>query len=164
MQIRLVTSRETRRWVLPKGWPMKGVPPHKAAAREAYEEAGLLGTISRTAFGMYGYDKRLSTVRSVACDVMVFPLKVKRYLKKWPERSQRIGFWFTIESAAAAVHEEELRALILRFGEVMAARHAAKLEAAARSSLGEGPAVKAKKLKKSSASPASADPPVYPTH
>lgn len=127
VQVRLVTSRETRRWVLPKGWPMKGVAPHKAAAREAFEEAGLIGSTSRSAVGLYTYEKRLSATRSVTCDVLVFPMKVKRYLKKWPERSQRIGFWFTIESAAAAVQEEDLRDLILRFGEIMADRHAAKL-------------------------------------
>lgn len=127
MQVRLITSRETRRWVLPKGWPMKGIAPHKAAAREAFEEAGLIGSTSRSAVGLYSYEKRLSATRSVLCDVLVFPMQVKRYLKKWPERSQRIGFWFTIESAAAAVQEEELRDLILRFGEIMADRYAAKL-------------------------------------
>lgn len=127
VQVRLITSRETRRWVLPKGWPMKGVAPHKAAAREAFEEAGLIGSTSRSAVGLYTYEKRLSPTRSVTCDVLVFPMKVKRYLKKWPERSQRIGFWFTIESAAAAVQEGELRDLILRFGEIMADRHAAKM-------------------------------------
>ena len=131
VQVRLITSRETRRWVIPKGWPMKGLAPHKAAAREAFEEAGLLGSTSRTAVGMYTYDKRLSPQRSVTCDVMVFPLRVKRYLKNWPERSQRIGFWFTIESAAAAVQEEELRELILAFGVLMAERFAEKQAAKA---------------------------------
>ncbi len=119
VQIRLITSRETRRWVIPKGWPMKGLSPSKAAAREAYEEAGLLGSMSRKPVGMYSYEKRLS-VRSVLCDVMVFPLKVKRKLQNWPERSQRVGFWFTIESAAFAVNEEELKMLILDFGDLMA--------------------------------------------
>lgn len=131
MQVRLITSRETRRWVIPKGWPMKGLAPHKAAAREAFEEAGLLGSTSRNALGMYTYDKRVSPQRSVTCDVMVFPMRVKRYLKNWPERSQRIGFWFTIESAAAAVQEEELRDLILAFGALMAARFAEKQAAKA---------------------------------
>ncbi|MEW6125107.1 MAG: NUDIX hydrolase [Pseudomonadota bacterium] len=129
VQVRLITSRETRRWVLPKGWPMKDIAPHKAAAREAFEEAGLIGSTSRTAIGLYTYEKRLSPIRSVTCDVLVFPMKVKRYLKKWPERSQRIGFWFTVESAAAAVQEEELKDLILRFGAIMADRYAAKQEA-----------------------------------
>lgn len=126
VQVRLITSRETRRWVIPKGWPMKGLSPAKAAAREAYEEAGLFGAIAREPIGMYTYEKRLST-RSVLCDVMVFPFKVKRYVQKWPERSQRFGFWFSIESAAAAVNEEELRALILAFGDLMEQKRARQL-------------------------------------
>ncbi|WP_210247872.1 NUDIX hydrolase [Xanthobacter oligotrophicus] len=129
VQIRLITSRETRRWVIPKGWPMKGLSPPKAAAREAYEEAGLVGVISREPLGMYTYEKRLGT-RSVLCDVLVFPLKVKRLLEKWPERFQRYGFWFSIDSAAAAVQEEDLSELIRSFGEIMARRwEAERLEA-----------------------------------
>ncbi|MGE4373456.1 MAG: NUDIX hydrolase [Xanthobacter sp.] len=119
VQLRLITSRETRRWVIPKGWPMKGISPAKAAAREAYEEAGLLGTIAREALGIYSYEKRLA-VRSVMCDVMVFPFKVKRQAPNWPERAQREGFWFTVASAANAVQEEDLKLLILSFGDIMA--------------------------------------------
>lgn len=127
VQIRLITSRETRRWVIPKGWPIKGLTPPKTAAREAYEEAGLVGVVSREPLGLYTYEKRLGT-RSVLCDVLVFPLKVKRSLQKWPERFQRFGFWFSIDSAAAAVQEEDLSELIRAFGALMARRWAAKLE------------------------------------
>ena len=151
VQLRLVTSRETRRWVIPKGWPMKGTPPHKAAAREAYEEAGLLGSISSTPIGIYRYDKRLSATRSVLCEVMVFPMKVKRYLKKWPERAQRVGFWFSIETAASVVQEPELASLILEFGAVMAERQAqkqAKAEAAARAKAEEDKPARAAPKKK----------------
>jgi 8-oxo-dGTP pyrophosphatase MutT (NUDIX family) len=125
VEVRLITSRETRRWVIPKGWPMKGLTPAKAAARETYEEAGLLGTVSREPLGLYTYDKRLAN-RTVPCDVIVFPLKVKRRARNWPERSQRFGFWFPIESAAAAVQEEELKVLILAFGDLMAEAFAHK--------------------------------------
>jgi len=139
VQIRLITSRETRRWVLPKGWPMKGLSPPKAAARECYEEAGLMGVIAREPFGMYTYEKRLGT-RSVLCDVLVFPLKVKRHLQKWPERFQRHGFWFSVDSAAGAVQEEDLCLLIRAFGDVMARRWEAKLQAAADKPRKEKPA------------------------
>ena len=47
----LITSRESRRWVIPKGWPMRGLKPHRAAEREAYEEAGLKGHIGKVAVG-----------------------------------------------------------------------------------------------------------------
>lgn len=141
VQIRLITSRETRRWVIPKGWPMKGLSPPKAAARECYEEAGLMGVISREPLGMYTYEKRLGT-RSVLCDVLVFPLKVKRLLQKWPERFQRHGFWFSVDSAAGAVQEEELAQLISSFGDMMARKHEAKLRAAEEKAQKEKPARK----------------------
>lgn len=131
VQVRLITSRETRRWVIPKGWPMKNLSPPKAAARETFEEAGLMGTVAREPIGIYTYEKRLGT-RSVLCDVLVFPLKVKRILHKFPERSQRLGFWFSVESAAAAVQEEELKALILDFGDLIARKQADAREKAER--------------------------------
>ena len=47
VEVLLITSRETRRWVVPKGWPIKGLKPHASAAREAFEEAGLIGETAR---------------------------------------------------------------------------------------------------------------------
>lgn len=40
----LVTSRKRRRWILPKGKVAAGMLPHRSAAREAMEEAGVVGT------------------------------------------------------------------------------------------------------------------------
>ncbi|OYY23253.1 MAG: hypothetical protein B7Y65_03645, partial [Azorhizobium sp. 35-67-15] len=54
---------------------------------------------------------------------------VKRYVKKWPERLERVGFWFSAESAAAAVQEEGLGQIILQFAATLTARHAAKVAA-----------------------------------
>jgi 8-oxo-dGTP pyrophosphatase MutT (NUDIX family) len=62
-----VTSRETRRWIIPKGWPMKRMPPHTAAAREAFEEAGVLGQVRRRPLGSYSYRKRLKNGEAVVC-------------------------------------------------------------------------------------------------
>jgi 8-oxo-dGTP pyrophosphatase MutT (NUDIX family) len=73
----LVTSRETRRWIIPKGWPQKGKPPHDSAAREAYEEAGVVGAVARCPVGSFAYEKRFKNGRVVVCEVYVFPLKVK---------------------------------------------------------------------------------------
>src|SRR5438034_2445578 len=88
-QFMLVTSRETRRWIIPKGWPQKGKAPHHSAAREAYEEAGVVGAVGRRSVGSFAYEKRFKNGRVMACEVHVFPLKVKRQRKQWPERRQR---------------------------------------------------------------------------
>ncbi|ACL56119.1 NUDIX hydrolase [Methylobacterium nodulans ORS 2060] len=112
LQVMLITSRETRRWVIPKGWPMRGLKNHEAAAREAYEEAGLIGRVSKHAVGSYLYHKRLKSRDTVLCQVQVFRLDVRKQLKNWPEQQEREGRWFSASEAAEAVTEAGLAALI----------------------------------------------------
>jgi 8-oxo-dGTP pyrophosphatase MutT (NUDIX family) len=111
-QVLLVTSRESRRWVIPKGWPMKGRKPHEAAEREAYEEAGLVGQIGKRPLGFYLYEKRLKNRDSVLCQVKVFPLEVRKQLNRWPEQHERELRWFSPSDAADAVSEPGLAAII----------------------------------------------------
>jgi len=115
LRVMLITSRETRRWVIPKGWPMRGLKPHRAAEREAYEEAGLKGHIGKVAVGTYAYEKRLANGLAVPCEVSVFPLQVTSQRKRWPEMSQRDGRWFSPEEAADLVQEEDLQRLLRAF-------------------------------------------------
>ena len=94
VEVLLVTSRDTRRWVIPKGWPMKGRKPHIAAAIEARQEAGLSGKIEKNPLGAYEYEKRLKNSVSVTCRVEVFPLFALKQRKSWPEKTsaRRTGF------------------------------------------------------------------------
>ncbi len=112
LRILLVTSRETGRWVIPKGWPMARKKAPAAAAREAMEEAGVTGRIHKTPLGAYHYIKRLKNGAGLACTVKVYPLEVARQLKRWPEQGQRTAHWFEPAEAARAVHEPDLAALI----------------------------------------------------
>lgn len=116
IDILLITSRETRRWVVPKGNPMKGTPPHSAAAIEAEEEAGVLGAACPTPLGSYRYRKRRSSGASVWTDVDVFPFAVTEELDTWNEQHQRERRWFSLAEAANAVDEPDLAALIRSFG------------------------------------------------
>jgi 8-oxo-dGTP pyrophosphatase MutT (NUDIX family) len=117
IEILLVTSRETRRWVIPKGWPMKGRAPHEAAAVEALEEAGISGEIDPTAIGSYSYVKRLKRDDAIPSQVIVFPLEVTSQLEHWKEKDQRQSRWFPYPKAAALVAEPALKRLIRDFGE-----------------------------------------------
>ncbi len=114
--IMLVTSRETRRLVIPKGWPLRGHQDHIAAVREAREEAGLIGTTHRKSIGYYTYDKRQPS-GLVTVKVKVFLMTVERELTTWPEQDQRERAWYSPVEAAAAVDEPELAKLILRYGQ-----------------------------------------------
>ena len=107
----LLTSRETRRWVIPKGWPIRGAKPHVSAAREAREEAGVLGKTVATAIGTHHYYKRLEGGIRVRCKVKVFPLEVKSQRKRWREKGLRKVRWFELTKAAKAVQEPGLRRL-----------------------------------------------------
>jgi 8-oxo-dGTP pyrophosphatase MutT (NUDIX family) len=112
----LVTTRKTKRWMIPKGWPIKGLKAAKSAAREAYEEAGVQGTIRAKSVGFFTYDKRLEEDGIIVpCAVRVFPLLVKRQDKTWPEYRQRQSQWFVPEEALSVIKEESLRVLISSF-------------------------------------------------
>jgi 8-oxo-dGTP pyrophosphatase MutT (NUDIX family) len=124
LEVLLVTSRESRRWVIPKGWPIKGRKPHMSAAREALEEAGVTGRIGKKALGSYGYVKRLKNGAPLECRVQVFPLKVERQRKRWPEQHERALRWFAASEAATAVAEPELQKLIGDFAQAAGARGA----------------------------------------
>ena len=111
-EIMLVTSRETRRWIIPKGWPKKGKSARQSAAREAFEEAGVTGRMSRRSVGSFSYEKRLKNGGTVECEVRVFPLHVKRQSREWPEKQERKIKWLSAEKAAKKVDEPTLGELI----------------------------------------------------
>jgi 8-oxo-dGTP pyrophosphatase MutT (NUDIX family) len=116
-EVLLITSRETQRWVVPRGNVIKGLAPHLSAAQEAYEEAGIRGHAQSEAIGRYRYKKRLRLGRIVTAEVLLFALEVTDELDEWPERHQRQRRWFDPPAAAELVDEPELKALILAFAE-----------------------------------------------
>ncbi|MCJ8506505.1 NUDIX hydrolase [Rhizobium lemnae] len=116
LQILLLTSRETRRWVIPKGWPMKGKKAHAVAEREALEEAGVRGTAEKEAFGHFGYLKKLKNGLKVPVRVQVHPLRVDAMVDNFKEKGVRDLDWADCQTAASRVQEPELRNLILAFG------------------------------------------------
>jgi 8-oxo-dGTP pyrophosphatase MutT (NUDIX family) len=112
LEVMLVTSRGTRRWIIPKGWPKSGLPPHRTAAEEAFEEAGVAGKVSKRPIGSYAYDKLLNNGSTIRCNVQVFALRVTRQHKKWPEKRERQSEWYTPTEAARLVREPYLRKII----------------------------------------------------
>ncbi len=115
-EVCLVTTRETRRWTVPKGWPMRGHKDWDAARIEAEEEAGVSGTVARKPIGSYLYWKRriekFDLVR-----VNVYRLDVLRHLAAWKEAAERRVEWFPAEVAAEMVDEPGLAALISAFAD-----------------------------------------------
>jgi 8-oxo-dGTP pyrophosphatase MutT (NUDIX family) len=115
LRVLLITSRETRRWVIPKGWPMRNRTNAEAAEREAFEEAGVKGAAREHCIGLFTYEKVLGRGQSVPVVVQVYPLEAKSLLKNYPEIGQRKSAWFSRKKAARKVREPDLKALILAF-------------------------------------------------
>jgi membrane-associated phospholipid phosphatase/8-oxo-dGTP pyrophosphatase MutT (NUDIX family) len=111
----LITSRSTRRWVIPRGNPIRGLAAHESAAQEAFEEAGLGGYVFPEEVGAYQYGKRRRSGRVDLAQVHVFPLNVTGQSSHFPERDQRETRWFTREEAIDAVDEDSLKSLIAAF-------------------------------------------------
>lgn len=113
VQVLLVTSRDTGRWIVPKGWPMAGKSPAETAATEAWEEAGVQGEVDAAApVGHYAYDKLRAPKNAIPCLVSVFALRVAKLSDKFPERKERRRKWFDAQKAARKVAEPDLRALL----------------------------------------------------
>lgn len=107
VEVLLITSRKRKRWIIPKGIVDPGISPQDSAAKEAYEEAGILGKVSDRALGVYTREKWGGT-----CTVELFPFEVTEVLDGWPERDVRQRAWMSIEEAVARVQEEQLKGLI----------------------------------------------------
>jgi 8-oxo-dGTP pyrophosphatase MutT (NUDIX family) len=124
IEVLLITSRDTGRWVIPKGWPIPGLAPEAAAAQEAWEEAGVEGAVNPVSLGRYGYQKCLSVDFAVPCAVAVFGLRVDSLSGAFPEARERRREWFPLGQAASLVAEPELALMIAGFSPPAAGRPA----------------------------------------
>ena len=114
-EVLLVTSRGTRRWIIPKGWPMRKKKPHEAAALEAWQEAGVRGRVGKRAVGRYTYLKWLENQDVAPCIVEVFPIEVTEQKADFKEQEQRVLAWVSSDEAARRVREVELKSLLVHF-------------------------------------------------
>lgn len=110
-EILVITARKSKQFIIPKGWPMKGRADCEAAAVEAREEAGLVGTIGREPIGSYTYWKRFAD-RVGMIEVTVYLLEVSRQLETWREQKSRQSAWLSPADAARLVDEPQLVELI----------------------------------------------------
>ena len=121
VQVCIITSRRTKRWILPKGWPMHKQTPAQAAATEAWEEAGLTGKAYDTCLGVYTYQK-VKKKQTIPVITLVYPMRVTNVHSDWPEAHQRRRRWVSLKKAAAKVTEPELKRIIASFTPAMVKR------------------------------------------
>jgi 8-oxo-dGTP pyrophosphatase MutT (NUDIX family) len=115
VEILLVTSRQSRRWVIPKGWPIRRKKPFETAATEAWEEAGVQGSVRKKPIGRYTYLKELGPDVVSPCMVDLFQIEVERLTDDFKERGERVLVWVSPDEAARRVRELELKSLLVSF-------------------------------------------------
>jgi 8-oxo-dGTP pyrophosphatase MutT (NUDIX family) len=111
-EVLLITTRESGRWIIPKGWPIEGLKPHQVAEREAWEEAGVRGNAEKRPMGHFTYIKGLDNGKRVPSIVAVHKLKTQSVEKNFPEKGERKMEWHPILEAAVRAEGPELRGLI----------------------------------------------------
>jgi len=114
-EILLITTRETKRWMIPKGWPMEGRTDYNAAKQEAFEEAGVKGRIGKLQLGHFLYTRSQNSGAVSSYRAVVYPLEVEKMLGSWPEKKERFRSWFAIEEAVEALNEEGLIEILAKF-------------------------------------------------
>lgn len=117
IEVLLITSRDTGRWVIPKGWTMPDRNEAEAAAQEAWEEAGVTGALTPRSLGSYGYDKVMKPGILLPCTVAVYPIRVGQLADRFPERKERRRKWFSADKAARKVAEPSLRNILAHLSE-----------------------------------------------
>lgn len=122
LQILLITTRNTHRWIVPKGFPIEGKSPREAAAMEAMEEAGVEGAVAAKPLGCFNYDKLRKSGELLPCKVQVFAMEVTRQHDDFPEKAMRSARWVTPGQALTHVGEPGLRQIITDFAHHAQAR------------------------------------------
>jgi 8-oxo-dGTP pyrophosphatase MutT (NUDIX family) len=118
VQVLLMTSRDTGRWIIPRGNINGRSTPPEAAEKEAYEEAGVRGTItSSIPLGFYTYVKQLGSGEAREAAVEVYLLRIREQLKKWPEKGERKLSWVSTKEAVDLVEEPGVIPLLRRLME-----------------------------------------------
>lgn len=118
-EVLLVTGRRSGRWMIPKGWPMPGKSLADSAAQEAFEEAGIEGTINPRPIGTFRHVKQHLLLGEIEVDIIVHLFAVSRELADWPERGERSRKWFAIDDAVTRVDSVQLKKLITEFGRAL---------------------------------------------
>lgn len=118
VQVLLITTRTTRRWIVPKGWPATDMTPQESAAREALEEAGVAGEIAGKIVGTFRH-RKLHSGKIIVCHIRLFAMRVTETLPEWQEKESRDFRWCSIQEAIARA-EPDLARLILKFARAAA--------------------------------------------
>ncbi len=110
MEVLLITTRRRQNWVIPKGSVINGMSPAASAAKEAWEEAGILGQVDSKELDTYKYRRKGKTYK-----VKMFLLPVETVLEDYPEVGQRKRQWVKLTQAVSRVKKNSIKRILKGF-------------------------------------------------
>lgn len=123
LQVLLITSLDTGRWIIPKGWPIPGRDAVEGAVAEAWQEAGVVpARVDRAPLGSFRYRKRFKGGAEAPTATKVFPVEVASLAADFPQKERRRREWVKPEEAARAVDEPGLRDILTKLPQLLADR------------------------------------------
>lgn len=108
VEVLLVTSKSTRRWILPKGWPILSRRAHRTAAIEAFEEAGVTGKVHKNPFASFSSYKGGEAGLKLRTEILVFLVDVESEAEEFPDSAERDVRWVSIKEAVRMTSEPGL--------------------------------------------------------
>jgi 8-oxo-dGTP pyrophosphatase MutT (NUDIX family) len=116
IEVLLVTGKGSRRWIIPKGWPVPGKSLADSAAQEAFEEAGVKGVVDPQPLGDFRHEKNVGPA-DIEIRIVVHAMRVEQELSDYPEARSRERQWFSVAEAVEMVDSVVLGTLIAKSAE-----------------------------------------------
>ncbi len=111
-EVLLITSMKKKKWIIPKGYIEFNLSPFESAKKEAFEEAGVLGSNETIEIGSYRVHKEIGVSY-----VKVFSMEVIKILEDYPEKNHRKRKWYNVKDAIETVQNEDLAEVLSKFYE-----------------------------------------------
>ncbi len=109
LEVLLITSKKKKKWIIPKGYVEFNLTAFESAKKEAYEEAGILGTNETYELGSFADHKPIGTRH-----IQVFSMEVVKILDDYPEKQIRERKWFTLEDATKNISMPDVAAMMFK--------------------------------------------------
>ncbi|MFN3874138.1 MAG: NUDIX hydrolase [Ignavibacterium sp.] len=112
LEILLVTSIRKKKWIVPKGYIEFNLTPFESAKKEAYEEAGVVGSNETVEVGQFINEKKNRKEL-----IKVYTMEVDEELDDYPEKNLRKRKWFDYEEAVEKVQNVQIKNFLKKLKE-----------------------------------------------
>ena len=107
LEILLITSIRKKKWIIPKGFIEFNLSAFESAKKEAFEEAGVIGTNETIELGSFTIKKYGGRT-----NIVVYSMEVEKFKDDYPEKNLRKRKWYSVEEAIETISIPEVIKMI----------------------------------------------------